>query len=89
MRPLNRTLNTSITTLIAIGSIVIFGGPVIRGLSLTLFLGVLIGTWSSIFVASNLLIFISPHPSHEKLHEETSSPASLGYNNPKNSAEER
>jgi preprotein translocase SecF subunit len=52
---LSRTLITSITTLLAIAAILFFGGPVLFDFSLALFLGVIIGTYSSIFVASPLV----------------------------------
>jgi preprotein translocase subunit SecF len=55
---LTRTLLTSITTLIALSSLWIFGGEVIRGFVVALIWGVLIGTYSSIFVASSFLIYL-------------------------------
>jgi preprotein translocase subunit SecF len=55
---LSRTLMTSITTLIAVGSMMVFGGDVIRGFSFAIFIGVLLGTYSSVYVAKNLVLFI-------------------------------
>ena len=55
---LPRTVLTSGTTLIVLLSLLIFGGPVIRPFSIVLILGVVIGTYSSIFVASPALIEI-------------------------------
>jgi preprotein translocase subunit SecF len=55
---LSRTLMTSITTLIAVGALLIFGGDVIRGFSFAIFMGVLLGTYSSVYVAKNLVLFI-------------------------------
>jgi len=55
---LSRTLMTSITTLIAVGSMMVFGGDVIRGFSFAIFMGVLFGTYSSVYVAKNLVLFI-------------------------------
>ena len=52
---LARTLITSITTLLALLSIYILGGEILRGFSFAMILGVLIGTYSSIFVASPIL----------------------------------
>ena len=49
---LPRTVLTSLTTLIVVLTLLIFGGEVIRGFSIALFVGVLVGTYSSIFVAS-------------------------------------
>jgi preprotein translocase SecF subunit len=54
---LSRTLITSLTTLIAIGSILFLGGQVLFEFSLALFIGVLIGTYSSVFVASPIVYF--------------------------------
>jgi len=53
---LSRTLMTSITTLIALLSLYLFGGEVIRGFTFAMIWGVLIGTYSSIFIASPVLI---------------------------------
>tara|TARA_Y100000996_G_scaffold401100_1_gene371716 strand:- start:87 stop:995 length:909 start_codon:yes stop_codon:yes gene_type:complete len=54
---LSRTLITSITTLLALTSIYILGGEILRGFSFAMILGVLIGTYSSIFVAAPVLKF--------------------------------
>jgi len=55
---LSRTFMTSGTTLMALGAMLIFGGDVIRGFTFAIFLGVILGTYSSIFVAKNLVLFI-------------------------------
>jgi len=52
---LSRTLITSVTTLLALLSIYIFGGQILRGFSFAMIIGVLIGTYSSIFVATPIL----------------------------------
>ncbi|MDA7715231.1 protein translocase subunit SecF [Pelagibacteraceae bacterium] len=54
---LARTIITSVTTLLALLSIFILGGEILRGFSFAMILGVLIGTYSSIFVASPILKF--------------------------------
>ncbi len=54
---LARTIITSITTLLALFSIFILGGEILRGFSFAMILGVFIGTYSSIFVASPILKF--------------------------------
>ena len=54
---LSRTIITSITTLLALVSIYILGGEILRGFSFAMILGVIIGTYSSIFVASPILKF--------------------------------
>jgi preprotein translocase subunit SecF len=53
---LSRTIITSLTTLLVVLSLVIFGGAVIRDFAVTLLIGVLIGTYSSIFIASPVLV---------------------------------
>ena len=52
---LSRTLITSVTTLLALFSIYILGGEILRGFSFAMILGVIIGTYSSIFVAAPIL----------------------------------
>ncbi len=52
---LARTIITSLTTLLALVSIFILGGEILKGFSFAMILGVLIGTYSSIFVASPIL----------------------------------
>ena len=52
---LSRTLITSVTTLLALFSIFIFGGAILKGFSFAMILGVIIGTFSSIFVAAPIL----------------------------------
>jgi len=53
---LARTILTSVTTLIALGSLYILGGEVIRGFTFAMIWGVLVGTYSSIFIAAPLLL---------------------------------
>ncbi len=53
---LSRTVVTSLTTLLVVTLLFIFGGEVLRGFSFALILGVILGTYSSIFVASSLLV---------------------------------
>ena len=55
---LSRTLMTSITTLIAVGSMLVFGGDVIRGFSFAIFMGVVLGTYSSVYVAKNIVLIL-------------------------------
>ena len=52
---LSRTMNTSLTTLITMLAIAIFGGEAIRGLAVALILGIVIGTYASIFIATPLM----------------------------------
>ncbi|MEM1288030.1 MAG: protein translocase subunit SecF [Pseudomonadota bacterium] len=60
---LSRTIMTSVTTLIALGSLFIFGGEIIRSFTAAMIWGVLVGTYSSIFVAGPVLIFLKLRPS--------------------------
>ena len=56
---LPRTLKTSITTLLALTAIYLFGGEILRGFSFALIWGVIVGTYSSIFVASPLILIFN------------------------------
>ena len=56
---LSRTIITSITTLLALFSIFLLGGEILRGFSFAMILGVFIGTYSSIFVAAPILKFFN------------------------------
>jgi preprotein translocase subunit SecF len=53
---LGRTVVTSFTTLLVLFALFIFGGEMIKGFSLALILGVLVGTYSSIYVVANMLM---------------------------------
>ena len=52
---LSRTIITSVTTLLALLSIFIFGGAILKGFSFAMIIGVIVGTYSSIFVATPIL----------------------------------
>ncbi len=54
-KTLSRTVMTSVTTLIALFSLYIFGGEVIRGFTFAMIFGIIVGTYSSIFVAAPIL----------------------------------
>ena len=53
---LSRTIITSVTTLLALLSIFIFGGEILKGFSLAMILGVIFGTYSSIYIANPILV---------------------------------
>lgn len=57
---LSRTTMTSLTTLLALFSLYFFGGEVIAGFTLAMIWGVVVGTYSSIFVAVPLLLYLNP-----------------------------
>ena len=65
---LARTVMTSLTTLVALIALFVFGGPVIRGFTFAMIWGVLVGTYSTIFVATPLLL-------HLNLRQESVAPA--------------
>jgi len=56
---LSRTIITSLTTLLALTSIFVLGGEILRGFALAMIIGVIIGTYSSIFVASPILKYFN------------------------------
>ena len=53
---LSRTIITSITTLLALLSVFIFGGAILKGFSFAMILGVIVGTYSSIYIANPILV---------------------------------
>lgn len=53
---INRTINTSGTTLVVLIALYVFGGEAINGFALSLIIGVVVGTYSSIYVSANLLL---------------------------------
>ena len=55
-----RTIITSGTTLLALLALILFGGEILKTFSVSLFFGILIGTYSSIYISSALLIFTDP-----------------------------
>ena len=55
---LSRTIITSTTTLLALLSIFIFGGEILKGFSLAMILGVIFGTYSSIYIANPILVYL-------------------------------
>ena len=63
---LSRTLMTSVTTLLALLALFIFGGEVVKGFVSAMMWGVLIGTYSSIFIASPLILFFGFKKVEEK-----------------------
>ncbi len=62
---LSRTVMTSLTTLLALFSLFIFGGEVIRPFALTMIIGVIIGTYSSVFIAVPTLLIFKFRPQDE------------------------
>ena len=71
---LSRTIITSLTTLLVLMSLYLFGGELIKNFALALILGVVVGTYSSIYIASNALVMMGLTSDHlivpEKENEE-------------------
>ncbi len=67
---LSRTVMTSVTTLLALLALFIFGGEVIRGFAFAMIWGVVIGTYSSIFVAAPVLIQLGLKRGNRELEDE-------------------
>ena len=65
---LSRTIITSVTTLLALVSIFIFGGEILKGFSFAMILGVLFGTYSSIYIANPVLLYLNV--SHKTIEKE-------------------
>ncbi len=59
---LSRTVVTSLTILIALAALLFFGPEVIRGLTIAVFLGIFIGTYSSIYISSPVLVWLGVTP---------------------------
>jgi preprotein translocase subunit SecF len=57
---LSRTIMTSVTTLLALAALYIFGGEVIRPFVMAMIWGVLVGTYSSLFIAAPFLLYVKP-----------------------------
>ena len=67
---LSRTMNTSLTTLITMLAIAIFGGAAIRGLAVALILGIVIGTYASIFIATPIMYDLTKKASKKAAKKE-------------------
>ncbi len=67
---LARTIMTSVTTLLALLSLFFFGGEVLRGFTSAMIWGVFVGTYSSVFIASPVLLYLNLDRSHMQLSEE-------------------
>ncbi|GGL80422.1 protein translocase subunit SecDF [Deinococcus aerolatus] len=65
---LSRTIMTSVSTMLPLISLLIFGGPVLRDFSLALLVGILIGTYSSIYIVAPLVVYVEEW--NKKRHSE-------------------
>jgi preprotein translocase subunit SecF len=59
---LPRTVMTSLTVMLALGALLLFGGHVLRGFAAAMMLGIIVGTYSSVYVSSSLLITLGLEP---------------------------
>ncbi len=59
---LPRTVMTSVTVILALGALLLFGGHVLRGFSAAMLLGIVVGTYSSVYVSSSMLITLGLQP---------------------------
>lgn len=59
---LPRTVMTSVTIMLALGALLLFGGHVLRGFAAAMLLGIIVGTYSSVYVSSSLLITLGLQP---------------------------
>ena len=56
---LSRTINTTVTTILALGALYLFGGQIIADFAFAMLWGIVVGTYSSIFIASTILIYVN------------------------------
>ena len=67
---LSRTVLTGLTTLLALGALCLFGGEVIRSFTIAMIFGIVVGTYSSIFVAGPLLILFKLRPGGNEIGDQ-------------------
>jgi preprotein translocase subunit SecF len=72
---LSRTVMTAFTTLLALFALYIFGGEVISGFTLAMIWGVVVGTYSSVFIAAPVLIYLEPGQRTDEKADEAETPA--------------
>lgn len=70
---LSRTINTTVTVIGVLLILVLFGGPVLQSFAFIMFIGILTGTYSTMFIASNIVIWYY-HDRHEKKPQVSTSP---------------
>jgi preprotein translocase subunit SecF len=64
---LGRTILTSLSTFLSVAALFVWGGKVIEGFAFTLMVGIVVGTYSSIFIASSIVIFITKYQEKREL----------------------
>jgi preprotein translocase subunit SecF len=71
---LSRTILTAGTTLVALLALIIFGGEILKSFSIATFAGILIGTYSSIYISAPILLYMDPRKEskeHKKTHKKS------------------
>jgi preprotein translocase SecF subunit len=63
---LSRTINTTVTTILALGALYLIGGQIIADFAFAMLWGIIVGTYSSIFVASTILVYLNVRRTKEK-----------------------
>ena len=63
---LSRTINTTVTTILALGALYLFGGQIIADFAFAMLWGIVVGTYSSIFIASTILVYVNIRRSKEE-----------------------
>jgi len=63
---LSRTVNTTVTTILALGALYLIGGQIIADFAFAMLWGIIVGTYSSIFVASTILVYLNVRRTKEK-----------------------
>jgi len=56
---ISRTINTTVTTILALGALYLFGGQIIADFAFAMLWGIVVGTYSSIFIASTILVYVN------------------------------
>ena len=63
---LSRTVNTTVTTILALGALYLIGGQIIADFAFAMLWGIIVGTYSSIFIASTILVYLNIRRTKEK-----------------------
>jgi len=77
---LGRTIVTSLTTFMVVSSLWFFGGQVIKNFAFALMIGVIVGTYSSVFIASSVIIFITNYQKKRQAFENKKGKKRKQYN---------
>jgi SecD/SecF fusion protein len=67
---MSRTINTSLTMILVLAIMFVFGGESIRGFIFAMLIGIVVGTYSSLFIATPVLVDTIPESEHKRIEEE-------------------